>query len=835
MTGTGQDRGQIRPARFRAILLALLLVLAPPVLLAALAATAAAQETAAPIDYAAWDKDATQAEASLAEGKASSQALEQLRARIVDWRSRFARAQTANQAQIETVQSQIAALGPVPADGAAEVPEIAARRSALNASLAQLQAPGLSAVEAYSRADGVIRQIDATIRARQADELLRLWPSPANPVNWPAGFAVLTQGGHTLWTETAEAWSNPARRTQLRNNLPAILLYLAIAAVLLSRGPAFMERLTARLQSAAAMRLRHVAAALVSIGQVVVPVAGMMLLVAAMRATGMTGMRSGALIDALPKAAFAFFAARWLGNWLFNSDLVAERDRIIDRRAEAMFLVLMIGLMAALEMFRLAFVTEVRPPLSQAARSVWAAPMAVAVSLFLFRLGQLIRRRPDGETPQFRDRLLRIAGTATVAASLLGPLLAVIGYVAAANALIWPTVMSLALIGLLLLLQRFATDIYLALMRMGEEGRDTLVPVLIGLTLTLLSLPFFALVWGARTADLYEVWTRISEGVTLGGIRISPAVFFKLVVVFALGYMATRIVQGALKTTVLPRTRLDKGVQNAVAAGVGYVGLFLAALMAVNAAGLDLSSLAIVAGALSVGIGFGLQNIVQNFISGIILLIERPISEGDMIEVGGQIGVVKGISVRSTWIETFDRTDVIVPNGDLVAGVVTNLTRGNLTGRLILPVGVAYGSDTRRVEAILHEIAEAQPLVLVDPEPKVFFVAFGADSLNFEIRAILSDVNFKMQVTSEIHHEINRRFIEEGIEIPFAQRDLWIRNPEALRADAAGTAAPKGAGAHSAPHPAAPHPSAAPAPAAAPATDTRRIRNDPEADEAEET
>jgi len=242
MTGTGQDRGQDRgqdcgqdcgqnrPARFRAVLLALLLVLAPPVLLAALAATAAAQDTAAPIDYAAWEKEATQAEASLAEGKASSQALEQLRARIVDWRSRFARAQTANQVQIETVQSQIAALGPLPAEGAAEVPEIAARRSALNASLAQLQAPGLSAVEAYSRADGVIRQIDATIRTRQADELLRLWPSPANPVNWPAGFAVLTQGGRTLWTEAAEAWSNPARRTQLRNNLPAILLYLAIAA-----------------------------------------------------------------------------------------------------------------------------------------------------------------------------------------------------------------------------------------------------------------------------------------------------------------------------------------------------------------------------------------------------------------------------------------------------------------------------------------------------------------------------------------------------------------------------------------------------------------------------
>jgi small-conductance mechanosensitive channel len=425
----------------------------------------------------------------------------------------------------------------------------------------------------------------------------------------------------------------------------------------------------------------------------------------------------------------------------------------------------------------------------EGARSVLLLPYFLLLSVAFWALARALGRsvteieaQDHAENPAFVVRVVTLVATVLRVVAVAGPLLSLAGFTNAADGLMRPTALSLGLLALFLALQVPIRDLYSFLARTPpEEAGRALLPVLVNFALAVLAVPVLALIWGMRRAEISEVYSRFQEGISLGGTRITPSAILTVILVFALVLLVTRLVQGALKTTVLPRTRLDTGAQNALAAGVGYVGVAVAGLVAINAAGIDLTALAFVGAALSVGIGFGLRNVIENFVAGLILLIERPIGEGDWIEVGGNMGIVKRISVRSTVIETFDRQQLIVPNGDFITGTVTNWTRGNQVGRAVVTVGVAYGSDTRRVQQILLEIAREQEGVMSFPEPAVDFMGFGADALDFRVRAILYDVNTLVGVKTEMHHRIAERFREEGIEIPFAQRDIWLRNPEALR------------------------------------------------------
>ncbi|MFT5452569.1 MAG: potassium efflux system protein, partial [Enterobacterales bacterium] len=201
-------------------------------------------------------------------------------------------------------------------------------------------------------------------------------------------------------------------------------------------------------------------------------------------------------------------------------------------------------------------------------------------------------------------------------------------------------------------------------------------------------------------------------------------------------------------------------------------------LTALSVSGFNVQNLALIAGAFSVGIGFGLQNIVSNFVSGIILLIERPVKPGDWVIIGTTEGFVKEINIRATRVLTFDKSDILIPNSEFISNQVTNLTLGDNVGRLRLSVGVAYGSDTDNVHKILSDIVSRQHGVINDDETyasDIVFKQFGDSSLEFEVRCYLKDIRSIIQIRSELHFEIDKQFRLAKIEIPFPQRDIHIK------------------------------------------------------------
>ena len=289
-------------------------------------------------------------------------------------------------------------------------------------------------------------------------------------------------------------------------------------------------------------------------------------------------------------------------------------------------------------------------------------------------------------------------------------------------------------------------------------------PVLLVLmVLILLSL------WGVSTDILLQTTINLLTGFTVGGVEISIVAIILGIIVFLLLVGLVRGAKRRLMDNILSKMDIDEGLKHSLASGFGFLGFTVAALLSFAIMGGNLTNFALIAGALSVGVGLGLQNVVNNFVSGIILLFERPIKVGDWVVINGEEGKIKQINIRSTEVETFKRSSLIIPNASLLSTTVTNLTHGNNWARYAIKVGVAYGSDTQKVKEVLLECAQNNRRVLKKPEPYVLFQDFGASSLDFELRFYVSDIWNGWTVPSDLRFEINRRFAEEGIEIPFPQ------------------------------------------------------------------
>ncbi len=308
--------------------------------------------------------------------------------------------------------------------------------------------------------------------------------------------------------------------------------------------------------------------------------------------------------------------------------------------------------------------------------------------------------------------------------------------------------------------------------------------------LAIYQLFFDAVFWIAFITVLFRTWdptgtvlgtisSYATDGIPMGDIRIIPSNIIAGIIAFAILTAVTGWIKRWIDRRWLRQITSDRGARDALVTIVGYTGFTISLLVGLSIGGVNITGLAVVAGALSVGIGFGLQSIANNFISGIILLFERPIKAGDFVSVGDVEGYVKKISIRATEIETLDNQDMLIPNSELISGRVTNWVLHNPYGRIIIEIGVAYGSDVEKVKEILEKVSSDHDEVITDGRaspPKALFMGFGDSSLDFQLRVRILDIKKRYDVLSDLNFEINKIFSKEGITIPFPQRDIHIKD-----------------------------------------------------------
>jgi small-conductance mechanosensitive channel len=270
----------------------------------------------------------------------------------------------------------------------------------------------------------------------------------------------------------------------------------------------------------------------------------------------------------------------------------------------------------------------------------------------------------------------------------------------------------------------------------------------------------------------------LGASASIGALSISLGDVLSFAITLFAAWVFARIVRFFLEEEIFTRISMKRGAPNAIATLLHYTLLTLGFLLALGAAGMDFSRVTLLAGAFGIGVGFGLQNIVNNFVSGLILLFERPIQTGDTVEVGGVLGDVKRIGIRSSTIRTVTGAEVLVPNANLVSDQVTNWTLSDRRRRIEIDVGVIYGTEGEQVIKLLLDVAHENDKVLTDPEPLALFMGFGDSSLDFRLRAWVSDFNLGMQVRSDLAVAIQRALKEAEIEVPFPQRDLHLRSVE---------------------------------------------------------
>ncbi|MGH1417480.1 MAG: DUF3772 domain-containing protein [Hyphomicrobiaceae bacterium] len=700
------------------------------------------------------------------------------------------------------IKEQIAKLGPAPdgKDIPEDAPEIALEREHLNSLNSSLTSAIKQAELGRARATQLRGQVQTHRQNIFTKNLFQRTSSPLLPSTWKDVFLALPRAFDQIQFIVSSWWQthNGSLGWIFTLLAFAIVIFFAlrniIRATLISKLPvdpdvshSFLTRAATAGWATAAMALPAVSTASV--------------LYFVFHMMGLFDERSAPFVKQVYLGVLIYAVAAALANAYLQPNRQAWRliDISTPAARRTAWVIKGIAGLYAIDMVLREGIRMLFLPLPVSIAEAFVASLGFSALLFAIVRTRFTPASQTGEDtvslayPRILKIPLIIVAIVVVVASLLG-YIALGRFVAGQMVLTGTTIVLIALL-------------YLAIraISQGEDDEDASVPVrfvaralgiksdyhpqlsyalstLMNVVLALVAIPMVAVSLGFSIGEIQNHGRSLLFGFEVGGVRISLSQIAIAIALFAGVMFLTRLLQRWLAKRMSANNGADRGLTNSVRTGVGYLGFAIASLVAISYGGLDITNLAIVAGALSVGIGFGLQSIVNNFVSGLILLVERPIKVGDMIEVsGGQRGHVRRISVRSTEIETFDRASVIVPNAELITGSVTNLTHQNAMGRLLIPVGVAYDSDPVLVRQILEKIANDCDLIMPYPAPSVSFDELGASSLDFTMRVYVSDINNGLSAKTELRTQIVIAFREAGIEIPYPQQDIHLRDLDGVK------------------------------------------------------
>lgn len=749
-------------------------------------------------------QDLTRIQNELALPALSAQKLSDLRKQLDDIRTNSVRLSESLKGPLAEVDQQLKSLGPAPADGSAEPSTIADRRADLDNSLKRIKAAQAQLDLITVETDQLIGRAAQLQRDQFLSRLLELSSSILNPSLWVDG--LLASG--LLFTRLNQLlvnWWNEASRS---GNLIVLLLMPLFLAAMVYLYRAVIRWFVRRYGAAHAVRrppddtdrLWRIVR-----GVLFTAIVGTALIVATFLAFQLAGLftaRFQQLISALVDLLFFPAVLSALAYRLAAPTNPAYRVINLDDRAAGQFAFL--ASVAALLSQSNNFFSELSQvfylpiafSVAQGATVSIALIVVIATILFIARNQEGLPKSAHAGEVYF------------LWASRLGPLIWLLlvvaafalclGYVALAGFITKQIIDTSILVVTLLLVHHLSDALVVSgldsgssfghflrrLTGLGDRGiarLSTLFRTFIDLALVLVGLPLLFLNWAVTWVSFSSLAERAFDTFKIGDISFSLTSIALVAAILVCGFLLTKLLTRWLNSRVLSQTQIDQGVRDSVVKGANYAGYVAAAGFALSAAGLNFSNLAIIAGALGVGIGFGLQSIVNNFLSGLILLAERPVRAGDWVDIKGSEGIIKQINVRSTEIQTFDNCTIIVPNSLLITEPVKNWTHRDTIGRFVVTVSASVSADAIEVRDIILKAAKDHALVLYHPEPTVTLRDFGQNGYVFDLKAYVGDITSGATVASDIRFAILAAFQENGIQLPRAFPDVNVGEAEAPR------------------------------------------------------